>query len=81
MAYLPETKRWQKLVFSVFFSISLVSLYLPTGSAQQTSGPKMVLPEKLYNAQAVKQGDVVAHDFPVLNEGDRPLEIKRVQPG
>jgi len=41
----------------------------------------MVLPEKLYNAQAVKQGDVVAHDFPVLNEGDRPLEIKRVQPG
>jgi hypothetical protein len=81
MIYLQETKRWQKLVFGVFFLISLVSLCLATGWAQQTSGPKMVLPEKLYNAQAVKQGDIVKHDFPVLNEGDQPLEIKRVQPG
>ena len=81
MIYLQETKRWQKLVLCVFFSLSLVSFCLTTGWAQKTSGPKMVLPEKLYNAQAVKQGDVVTHDFPVLNEGDQPLEIKRVQPG
>lgn len=81
MIYVQETRRWQKLVFGVFFSISLVGLYLATGWAQQARGPKMVLPEKLYEAQAVKQGDIVTHDFPVLNEGDQPLEIKRVQPG
>jgi hypothetical protein len=81
MIYLQETKRWQKLAFGVFCSISLVGLCLATGWAQQTHGPKMVLPEKLYKAQAVKQGDIVTHDFPVLNEGDQPLEIKKVQPG
>jgi hypothetical protein len=81
MAYLQKIKRWQKLVFCVLFSISLVSLCLATGWAQQTRGPKMVLPEKLYNAQEVEEGDVVTHDFPVLNQGDQPLEIKRVQPG
>ena len=81
MAYLQETKRWQKIILGVFLSISLVSLCLATGWAQQTSGPKMVLPEKLYKAQAVKQGDIVQHDFPVFNEGDQPLEIKRVHPG
>ena len=81
MAYLQRTKRRQKIIFGVFCSISLVGLCLATGWAQQTRGPKMVLPEKLYKAQPVKQGDLVTHDFPVLNEGDQPLEIKRVQPG
>jgi hypothetical protein len=81
MAYLQRTKSWQKIIFGVFLSISLVGLYLATGWAQQTRGPKMVLPEKLYKAQAVKQGDIVTHEFPVLNQGDRPLEIKKVQPG
>ena len=81
MTYLKEPKRLQKILFGVFFSISLVSLCLATGWAQQARGPKMVLPEKLYEAQAVKQGDIVTHEFPVLNEGDQPLEIKKVQPG
>jgi hypothetical protein len=81
MAYLQKIKRWQKILFGVFLSISLVGVCLATGWAQQTRGPKMVLPEKLYEAQAVKQGDIVTHEFPVLNEGDQPLEIKRVQPG
>ena len=81
MAYSQKRKRLQKVAYGVFFSISLVSLCLATGWAQQTSGPKMVLPEKLYDAQKVKEGTVLKHDFPVLNKGDQPLEIKRVQPG
>jgi hypothetical protein len=81
MAYFKKPKRLQKVAYGVFFLISLVGLCLATGWAQQTSGPKMVLPEELYNAEEVKQGDVVSHDFPVLNKGDQPLEIKRVQPG
>ena len=81
MTCFQKPKRLQKVAYGVFFLISLISLCLATGWAQQTSGPKMVLPEKLYNAQEVKEGDVVKHDFPVLNQGDQPLEIKRVQPG
>ena len=81
MTYLKEPKSLQKILFGMFLSISLVGLCLATGWAQQTHGPKMVLPEKLYKAQAVKQGDIVTHEFPVLNEGDQPLEIKKVQPG
>jgi hypothetical protein len=81
MAYFQKPKRLQKVASGVFFLISLVGLCLATGWAQQTSGPKMVLPEELYNAEEVKQGDVVSHGFSVLNKGDQPLEIKRVQPG
>ena len=81
MIYVQETKRWQKLAFGVFLSTSLVGVCLATGWAQQARGPKMVLPEKLYKAQAVKQGDIVTHNFPVLNQGDQPLAFKKVQPG
>jgi len=81
MAYPQKIKRWQNAIRGMFFWICLVNLCLATAWAQQTSGPKMILPETLYKAQAVKQGDVVEHDFPVLNQGDQPLEIKRVQPG
>jgi hypothetical protein len=81
MACFQNRKTLQKVVFKLSFSIPLVSLCLATGWAQQTSGPKMVLPQKLYNAQEVKQGEIVKYGFPVLNQGDQPLEIKRVQPG
>jgi hypothetical protein len=49
--------------------------------AQATVGPKMVIKDKLFNAQQVKEGQVIVHDFKVLNTGDSPLEIKKVKPG
>jgi hypothetical protein len=71
----------QKVVFNLSSLILLVSLCFATGWAQQTSGPKMILPEKLHDAQEVNEGEIVKHSFPVLNKGNQPLEIKRVQPG
>jgi hypothetical protein len=34
-----------------------------------------------YEFPQVTQGDVVSHDFRVLNRGSAPLEIKSVKPG
>jgi hypothetical protein len=81
MVYFQKGKRLRKIAYGVWVSIFLIGLCLSTGWAQQTSGPKMVLPEKLHDAQEVKQGEIVRHTFPVLNEGDELLKIKRVQPG
>jgi hypothetical protein len=54
--------------------------------AQETPGeqaavPIIVVEEPIYDFGKVSQGDVVAHDFRVLNQGTAPLEIKKVKPG
>ena len=49
--------------------------------AQTAVGPKMVIKDKLFDAQQVKEGQIIVHHFKVLNTGDSPLEIKKVKPG
>ena len=49
--------------------------------AQTPSGPSMVLPERSFDFKDVEEGKVVEHAFRVLNKGDQPLEIKKVNPG
>ena len=41
----------------------------------------MVLPERSYDFNDVEEGKVVEHAFKVLNKGDEPLEIRKVNPG
>jgi hypothetical protein len=79
--HFQKDKRLRKIAYGVCILIFLIGVCLSTGWAQQANGPKMVLPEKLHDAQEVKEGEIVKHSFPVLNKGDQPLEIKRVQPG
>ena len=43
--------------------------------------PIMVLEESTYDFGEVSEGDVVTHDFRVVNKGAVPLEIKGVKPG
>lgn len=61
--------------------IFLMLLCLATAWAQQATGPRMVLKENYFDAQEVKEGDIIEHTFTVLNKGDRDLEIKRINPG
>jgi len=49
--------------------------------AQQPIGPRIVLEERHFDAKQVKEGQIVAHTFKVLNTGDQTLEIKKVNPG
>ena len=49
--------------------------------AQTPSGPSIVLPERSFDFKDVEEGKVVEHAFRVLNKGDQPLEIRKVNPG
>ena len=71
----------KKLIYGTFFLISWIILNLTAGWAQQPAGPKMELKEKYFDAKYVKEGQIIEHAFTVFNRGDRPLEIKKVQPG
>ena len=49
--------------------------------AQTLSGPSMFLPESSFDFGDVEEGKVVEHTFRVLNKGNQPLEINKVNPG
>jgi len=71
----------KKLLYGTAFLIFLITPSLTTGWAQQAVGPRIVLEEKYFDAQQIKEGEIIEHTFTVLNIGDRPLEIKKVNPG
>ena len=81
MVSLDKGRRMKKVLYGTFFLIFLISLSLSTGWAQQAIGPRMVIEKPLFDAQQVKEGEIIRHSFTVLNKGDKPLQIKRVQPG
>jgi hypothetical protein len=43
--------------------------------------PIIEIENPTYDFQQIPQGEVVKHDFRVLNRGGAPLEIKSVKPG
>lgn len=49
--------------------------------AQEVKGPKMVLKEQVFDFKEVKEGETIEHTFLIFNQGDQPLEIKKVKPG
>ena len=81
MVSLDKGRRMKKVLYGTFFLIFLISLSLSTGWAEQAIGPRMVIEKPLFDAQQVKEGEIIRHSFTVLNKGDKPLQIKRVQPG
>jgi hypothetical protein len=81
MVSLDKGRRMKKVLYGTFLLIFLISLNLSTGWAQQAIGPRMVIEKPLFDAQQVKEGEIIRHSFTVLNKGDKPLQIKRVQPG
>jgi hypothetical protein len=61
--------------------IALITLFGYSAPAQETKEPKMVLKEREFDFNDVKEGKVIRHTFQVLNQGDETLEIKKVTPG
>ncbi len=70
-------KRW--LVGMI--CIALLAFFGYSSLAQEPRGPKMVLKERVFDFKEVKEGEVIAHTFKVLNLGDQNLKIIRVKPG
>lgn len=71
----------KRLLYVTSFLMFWVVLNFTTGWAQTAVGPNMVVKEKSFDAQQVKEGQIIVHNFKVLNTGDSPLEIKKVNPG
>jgi len=71
----------KRLLYGTSSLIIWIILSLTAGWAQQATGPRMVLEEKYFDAKQVKEGKIIEHIFTVRNMGDRPLEIKKVNPG
>jgi hypothetical protein len=71
-------KRCWQAILVIFF---LFALACYSALAQEVHGPKMVIKEKLFDFNTVKEGEVLEHTFLVFNEGDQTLEIKNVKPG
>ena len=70
-------KYW--LLGAVCLFLSAISGY--STLAQETRGPKMVVGERVFHSEEVKEGEVIVHAFRVLNQGDQTLKIIRVKPG
>jgi len=64
-----------------FCSIFWIIFALSGASAEQVAGPQMVLTENEFDAQTVKEGEIIKHTFSILNKGSGILEIEKVQPG
>ncbi|HJX35020.1 MAG TPA: hypothetical protein VJ373_07580 [Desulfatiglandales bacterium] len=61
-------------------TLLVISNYHPC-LAQQTTGPRMTLEERLFDAKQVSENTFIEHSFKVLNTGDSPLEISGVSTG
>jgi hypothetical protein len=71
-----------KKIFLTTLTIFLISIFWCNSmSAQDFSGPKLVLKEQEFNLNEVMEGKVVEHVFQVSNQGDKPLKIINVKPG
>ncbi len=70
-------KYFNMVLACAFFSAFFVHFAL----AQENQGPKMVLDALKFDLGEVKEGETVSHTFRVFNQGDQPLEIRKVKPG
>ncbi len=71
----------KKLFLVIFTGILLGASCVPWPLAQETSGPNLVLKERVYDFGEIFEGKDIEHIFKVFNQGDKPLEIKGVKPG
>jgi hypothetical protein len=70
------TKKVCKTVCAFLIAVGVFSVM-----AGEAKGPQMVLKERVFDFGQVKEGELLVHDFVVLNEGDETLEIRDVKPG
>jgi hypothetical protein len=49
-------------------------------SDEAIGAPNMVLKQQIHDFKNVLEGEVLEHTFEVLNQGDEPLSIERVEP-
>ena len=70
---------------STFYWIALPLVFIPmtvmSEGIEGTGIPRLYIPERSYEFQAVVSGTEVSHTYSVQNTGTATLEIKRVATG
>jgi hypothetical protein len=72
---------WQCLVLMVWVQLTQAAGENEAMPVIEEATPVIEVEEPTYDFQQVTEGEVVKHDFRVLNRGNAPLEIKSVKPG
>lgn len=71
-----------KKLFRMSICLFVVSWVLGQGVwAEEGGSPKLVVDQTEHDFGEVKEGDAIEHTFRLLNKGDQPLMIEKVQPG
>ena len=60
---------------------TLILIFSSLAPAQRVGGPKMVIKEREFDFEEVKEGAVITHSFKILNSGNETLTIVKVNPG
>ncbi|RJR20089.1 MAG: hypothetical protein C4582_09620 [Desulfobacteraceae bacterium] len=64
----------------LIFLFCIVSSVCPVW-AQEARTPKINIEEPAVTLKEVMEGEVITHDFKVINQGEETLQIKAVRPG
>ena len=76
----PKDAIFISICSGVILVLSLF-VYPSVSAAEEISGPRLVIKERIFEHEEVEQGAIIEHTFQVLNEGNETLEIKKVVPG
>jgi hypothetical protein len=63
---------------SLFLLISILHIFPDIAQAGQ--GPEVFMPEKVFSFGSAWEGDIIPHDFIIINKGSSPLEIIKIEP-
>jgi hypothetical protein len=69
----------RKLILAVIAGIFLC--YCSADPKPTYAGPKLTLKEEVFDFQGVTEGQILEHDFVILNPGSQPLNIQDVKTG
>lgn len=65
----------------LLLSVALIIFFCGIVNAEDPNGPKMLIKETVFDFKEIKAEEYIEHTFAVLNEGDQPLEISKVNTG
>jgi len=65
-------------ILGIMFILTAWAVPVP---ASEVDGPRILVETPEFDFNTVKEGEVVAHAFKVLNQGNQELRILSVRPG
>jgi hypothetical protein len=68
-------------LFAFIFVGVLLSAACCWSAEQSVKGPQAYLPDNIFEFKPVVEGTGIVHEFILLNQGDAPLEILKIESG